>query len=260
MDRECINKNWGVFCAWLNGAIVEWTDGKDPWKICSSNPEWKHNHQYRIKPEVEQPCKYPGLRQAVINRKEFFIKVTPEQSKEIENILIELKVPNAKNDEFYSEIILFNKHYYFHVTKDYGIGNIPEFYLSTDSFNAPLPEWIVEGKKCILERDGESLLVEIVRESTNNRVCVIEKDGNKIFADIEELSPAVLRPPTYESLLPFAPLALCVKSEKIAKTVLRMDDKAVYFSCGTHCNLEDLHEKYTFTDGSEIGEWVKGDK
>ena len=311
MDRECIKKHKDVFEAWLQGKEIEYRAlSIDEWKTIDS-PKFVGNLQYRIKPEVvhyyientgkvlcgrsdictttvikqkvtcpdclAKMCKYPNLRQAIIERKELKIRVNIEQSKDVQKIAGSCGVfwplrENLEIIETNSEYLFLDAHHSKYAIKcGYNEALFqnyisPEFYLSTDSFNAPLPDWCKVGAKCFTEHG----LAEITDIHSSGLVSYEQLELEKQpkhskhisgrTRNLEYFTPAAYRPPTYESLLPFAPLALCPKGVKKAITVDWVDDVAVYFKNGEFCHLKDLSDKYTFTDGSEIGEWGKGDK
>lgn len=243
--------------------------------ICGAVTE--ENGDTRIKEKVTckdclaKMCKYPNLRQAIIDRKGLKIRVNPEQSREVQEIAIscgilwqlsESECPQVSNCD--APFLFIKETYGYCISKmdksdfseDYFINdNTPEFYLSTDSFNAPIPSWIKVGEKCFRENDKQ---IYVIGKIEDNIIYCNDLSGHLQFSTPfpELLSPAVLRPPTYELLAEKMPFAVKIKGKKIVRNVQDIDEDAVYFrSCFVY--IKDLSKEHTFTDGSEIGEWVK---
>lgn len=220
--------------------------------------EWeKHDTVTNDRSKVTCPdclakmCKYPGLRQAIQERKEFYVKVTPEQSREVQEIAFACGVEwigTGKIVMSYNSISFCHSCDKIYMTTE---NKNTEFHLSTDSFTAPLPDWVKVGAKCFTFSDA---LVEITGLIDNDRVEVIYSENNKSSRKINALTPAVRHAPTYEELAKKMPFAVSVKGKKITISVDRVDDERVFVGDGGFCYFQDLHEKYTFADGSEIGE------
>lgn len=219
-------------------------------------------------------CKYPGLRKAIRERKEFFVKVTPEQSREVQEI-----AHSCECGWIYSRfniIEISNEHIAFEKNNDYSEyvmysgknkSNI-EFYLSTDSFNSPLPEWVKVGAKCfaMFGISEELCAIDAIKD---NRISVSNDKHVGNFA-AESLYPAKHQV-TYEYLAKLMPFAVRHRFEKThwitVSELTGVDVKLpVETSTDPYLNgiftFKALAENYliksaTETEFHEIGEWVK---
>ena len=218
-------------------------------------------------------CKYPGLADAIKKREEFFVKVRPEQSREVQELLFSLNVFWAGKDEKhvhwcdYAHIIVcFSKYpkdkrkYWFGANGDKnGACDFPEFHISTDSFNAPLPEWVKVGAKCFYN----SHLHEIISINHSVEIKSLE-NGNISHVHSEHLAPAV-KSVTYDYLAKLMPFAVKSKNTGIVYSVEKIDPDGgkVFIACGNgNPHFTKLEENYLMktaaeTEFHEIGEWVK---
>lgn len=257
MDKQGIKKHWREFEAWINGKEVEFYNGEK--FIPCVSPAWFEHQQYRVKPE---PCKYPGLRKAIQERKEFFVKVTPEQSREVQEIAFAcgvewsfsgLQIENLSSDCMAFQHRPINQEYVMY--SDKGNGET-EFHLATDSFTAPLPEWVKSGQKAFYK----DCLVTIKQYNPDLEypVCVENDNGLQAWTAVSDLTPAK-RQVTYEYLAKMMPFAVMERSNCKITTVLSVSADEVWIAGKgyTSFSLKKFCECYLLPDGSEIGEWVK---
>lgn len=224
---------------------------------------WSHRKSdVTCKDCLANMCKYPNLRQAIIDRKEFFVRVTPEQSKDVKDIAANLGVmfPGKNPCPNYDENILTFKFYM--PSRDYvitiqNINKIPtEFYLSTDSFNAPLPEWIAEGKKCFWSQSNKKDDLFTIK-SNNDGMVTIESKTSIVTTTVKSLSPAILRYPTIEELEMLVPFGVREISSGEATTIVKIKDRRIQAYGMSSLEYEVFLKLYTKLDKTEFGEWVK---
>lgn len=285
MDRECIKKNKAAFEAWLDGKEIERlkTIGWFP----EPNPYFTGNQQYRVKPDVVHysddgfdakcgingryfinsdkssvtcpdclailNCKYPGLRKAIQERKEFFVK----SSDEVQKIANDCGIKWLSGDNYF--ISETGEIHFVNLGGNYimGInGHHPEFHLATDSFTAPIPEWVKHGQKAFY---GEKLVtIEKYNPDLHLPIYVSSDKGNhQSWTAVSDLTPAVLHAPTFDELAARMPFAIKHKTKNLIYTVARIEDGCVFFNCGNLQYIDRLNIDYTFADGSEIESWVK---
>jgi hypothetical protein len=126
-----------------------------------------------------------------------------------------------------------------------------------------LPDWVKVGAKCFWnqsnKKDG---LYEI--KSIDNGFATIESKISIVTTTIKSLTPAVRHAPTCAELAKYMPLCLKLKGEgNLYRTALSMNAESVVIleklSSGgcVEVKIADLHEKYTYADGAEIGDWRK---
>jgi len=205
-------------------------------------------------------CKYPNLRQAIIDRKEFYVEVTPETSREVQEIAFSCGVQWVNNTNSrihecrFSHKITFKTYKgVYLMCKDTPKSN--QFHLETDSFNPPLPEWCKVGAMAFTNV-GKYSAVKIIG-IVGNSVKIEFNNKCTCMAELSALSPAVLVPWTFDT----APEWFEDDNN------LRWDKAHAFYGWGFYCyeirlwmDFMDTLKNKKQSSGEPCGTYIRGKK